>query len=293
MQALLQAMGRGLSSLATPRLWGRWIVLSAMLSWGVMLILSLAIWGIAFSFIYHIPEMRDTGEIELQKWWCLRVFIIPLVDFLAEHWFPSFLIAYYSFDLLVAAFILPEVSRKVAGLKYPDLLISGEEKSASIPWRSFVVCLFVITPAMLLLSAATDDSSWMAYVSGSLWVLVYFVSLIWLPRQFLFPACLAFRATQAEKEEIRRRCLWPLFMLALLCDLCSIVPYDICLLFLPDFVWEWEFIRLPLDRLLILALLRPLLPILYALSSVHYCLETLRQSRGGSLTPKMAPEGRP
>ncbi|MDR1888535.1 MAG: hypothetical protein LBQ81_04035, partial [Zoogloeaceae bacterium] len=77
--------------------------------------------------------------------------------------------------------------------------------------------------------------------------------LAWLNRKSFVFACLLAYATETEKREIHRRHAKPLFVLGLILALLAYLP-----------------------------ILNLLTPGFAALAYIHYCLEALRQLRGGA-----------
>jgi Na+/proline symporter len=145
--------------------------------------------------------------------------------------------------------------------------------------------------------------------------------LPWFNRKLFVPVCLALHATKAEKEEICRRHSGALFMLGILCLLYGFIPGLLVLLLV--FIYlavqakkakneaarhdhAKAFFMLGLACLLcifvlgmgflaspdfVLKFLAPAFELLLQLSTAtfaalaysHYCLEALRQLRGGAL----------
>lgn len=236
MAKVFQALMRSFASLARPGLW-RYLLAPACCS--LLLWLALAAFGLGelVAWLLASPPMRWVAGWGLD--W-LATFMAYLVA-----WTVVFVLAYLTTAMIAALFVLPWLLQKVAAREYPELGALGKDSFAAALWNSV---------------AATGGfiAGWLAslplWLIPGLGLILPMLLLAWFNRKTFAFDCLAFHATAAEWQEIRRTHAAPLFMLGLVLALLAHVP-----------------------------LLGLLVPALSALAYIHYCLEALRELRGGAL----------
>lgn len=167
-------------------------------------------------------------------------------------WGAIFVLAYLTTTLIAAVFVLPWLLKKVAAREYPELAMMGKDSFIAALWNSIAATL------LFVLGWFVSLPFWLLPGAG---LLLPLLLLAWLNRKTFAFDCLAAHATEAEMREIRRRHARPLFMLGLTLALLAHVP-----------------------------VLGLLVPALSALAYIHYCLEALRQLRGGALVSVMQGE---
>jgi uncharacterized protein involved in cysteine biosynthesis len=169
-------------------------------------------------------------------------------------WTTILALAYLSAILIAAVFVLPWLLKRVASREYPELASMGKDSFiASLSNSLFATLAFV--------------AGWL--VSLPFWLLpgaglvLSLLIMAWFNRRTFAFDCLAQHATEAESAEIRRCHAHSLFMLGLALALLAHIP-----------------------------LFGLLVPALSALAYIHYCLEALRQLRGGALVSVPREESR-
>ncbi|MGB4468576.1 MAG: EI24 domain-containing protein [Azovibrio sp.] len=206
---------------------------------------SLLLWlGLAwFGLAKLVAWLIDNPPMTLLVSWGL----VWLAHFLAYlgGWLAIFALAYLTTALLAAVFVLPWLLQKVAAQEYPELAALGKDSFVAALWNSLAAtALFVF--------------GWLAslpfWLIPGLGLILPMLLLAWFNRQTFAFDCLAVHATSEEWSVIRRQHAVPLFMLGLVLALLAHVP-----------------------------VLGLLVPALSALAYIHYCLEALRQLRGGAL----------
>lgn len=160
-------------------------------------------------------------------------------------WGVIFVFAYLTTTLIAAVFVLPLLLKKVAAREYPELALMGKDSFIAALWNSVMATLIFAIGWLLSLPF------WILPFAG---LVLPMLLLAWFNRKTFVFDCLAAHATEAEMQEIRRRHARPLFMLGLTLALLAHVP-----------------------------VLGLLVPALSALAYIHYCLEALRQLRGGAV----------
>jgi uncharacterized protein involved in cysteine biosynthesis len=197
-------------------------------------------------------------------WWSVDLFVSWLIEYppfsyldswglvwlahILAHlggWTVILALAYLTATLIAAVFVLPWLLRRVAAREYPELASMGND--------SFIASVLNSMVATLCFSVAWFMSLpfWLLPGAG---LVLSLLLMAWFNRKTFAFDCLAQHATEAENAQIRHRHARPLFILGLTLALLAHLP----------------FIGL-------------LIPALSALAYIHYCLETLRQLRGGAL----------
>lgn len=173
-----------------------------------------------------------------------------LANFLAYlgGWMAIFALAYLTTAMLAAVFVLPWLLEKVAG-EYPELAALGKDSFMAAVWNS------VAATVIFVLGWLASLPLWLIPGLG---LILPMLLLAWFNRKTFAFDCLAVHATAEEWTAIRRQHAGPLFMLGLVLALLAHVP-----------------------------VLGLLVPALSALAYIHYCLEALRQLRGGALVTVM------
>lgn len=183
--------------------------------------------------------------------------LVWLATFLAYlgGWMLIFALAYLTTAMIAAIFVLPWLLEKVAAREYPELAALGKDSFVAAAWNS------VVATGLFILGWFASLPLWLIPGLG---LILPLLLLAWFNRKTFAFDCLAVHATEAEWQDIRRAHAWPLFVLGLVLSLMAHVP-----------------------------LLGLLVPALSALAYIHYCLEALRQLRGGalvSITPQQIQE---
>ncbi|MDR3054045.1 MAG: hypothetical protein LBU53_01380 [Zoogloeaceae bacterium] len=293
-----QALGRSAKSLRAPNVW-LCLLASVAMTAGLWLLFILPIALIAFCMIF----LQPSPEYALFPQW-----FVSVADFFVEYWWiitPPFAYFLSMFNLvLVSVFILPGLLRKVAARQYPDLEKTGVGNFVVFSRYNLVAmcmatgafCLILILIVLMVygLSLFGFDKR----LDTGLFVLlfpiaglVHILPFIWFGCKIFVPNCLNIHASEAEKQKISRQHARPLLILGgmvISADyLLSCVP-DLTGWFLgltgwfpdlPESGWWWLMLADGISGLL--------LPGLLMLVYTHYCLEALRQLRGGALVSVM------
>ena len=159
-------------------------------------------------------------------------------------WMVIFALAYLTTAMIAAVFVLPWLLEKVAG-EYPELAALGKDGFMAALWNS------VVATGIFVLGWLASLPLWLIPGLG---LILPMLLLAWFNRKTFAFDCLAVHATAEEWTAIRRQHAGSLFMLGLVLALLAHVP-----------------------------VLGLLVPALSALAYIHYCLEALRQLRGGAL----------
>jgi uncharacterized protein involved in cysteine biosynthesis len=160
-------------------------------------------------------------------------------------WAVIFALAYLSAAVIAAIFVLPWLLEALAARDYPELARMGRENFAASTWNSLAAAALFVVGWLLSLPL------WLAPGLGFILPLLL---MAWFNRRTFAFDCLSAHATAEESREIRRRQALPLFMLGVALALLAHVP-----------------------------VLGLFVPALTAFAYLHFCLEALRQLRGGAL----------
>jgi hypothetical protein len=263
---VFQALWRSVKNLTSPELWG-WLLLSVGVVLGALMLLAMADQiGLSGNFLqqnwYLVLEskiilLKETGEIELQKWMWLRGLII-FMSWWVEWWFWIVLPMFYGvIMIMVATFILPRLLQKIAARQYPSLILL-DKKNSRTSLRSRLLAVFILTASWQLpmLSGYFGNSLEKIFpepLFGGLFLLLLILPLALFNRWLFTSDCLVAHATEAERQTILRSHAKPLLILGMISFLLFFVPVAGILL----------------------------APCFMAMAYIHYCLEALSQLRNG------------
>jgi uncharacterized protein involved in cysteine biosynthesis len=160
-------------------------------------------------------------------------------------WMTILVLAYLSAAMIAAVCVLPWLLERVATRDYPELARMGRDSFVASLWNSIAATL------MFAFGWLASLPFWLLPGAG---LVLSLLLMAWFNRRTFVFDCLALHATEAESAEIRRHHARPLFMLGLFLSFLGLIP-----------------------------LLGFFVPTLSALAYIHYCLEALRQLRGGAL----------
>lgn len=190
-----------------------------------------------------VQQMMEYPPMTLLVGWGL-VWLANILAYLGG-WMAIFAIAYLTASLLAAVVILPLILNHLSASEYRDVAAMGKDSFVAAAMNSLVASVVFVL-------------AWVATIP--LWLIPGFSLLIplllmgWLNRRTFAYDALSMHATESEWQAIRRDQKTPLFMLGLTMALLAHIP-----------------------------VIGLLVPVLAALSFVHYGLEALRRSRGGAL----------
>jgi len=206
---------------------------------------SLVLWVVLawFGLGELVQVLMDNPPMTLLAGWGL----VWLAHFLAYvgGWMVIFALAYLTTAMIAAVFVLPWLLEAVTGRDYPELAKMGKDSFVSAVINSVLATLIFVV-------------GWVAslplWLIPGLGLILPLLLLAWFNRKTFAYDCLAVHATDEEWRTLRRQHGGPLFMLGLVLALLAHIP-----------------------------LVGLLVPALSALAYIHYCMEALRQQRGGAL----------
>jgi hypothetical protein len=190
-----------------------------------------------------VQAMMDYPPMTLLVGWGL-VWLAHILAYLGG-WMAIFAAAYLSASLLAAIVIMPLMLKHLSETEYRDVAAMGRDSFVAAALNSVLATILFI-------------AGWLLTIP--LWLIPGFSLLIplllmgWLNRRTFAYDALSMHATAGEWQEIRSRQKAPLFMLGLTMALLAHIP-----------------------------VIGLLVPVLAALSFVHYGLEALRRARGGAV----------
>lgn len=207
MNEVMQALGRTVASLKSPRVWG-YVLAPALFS--LVVSVGLAIWGLGAMVQY----MLDYPPMSLLIGWGL-IWLAYILAYLGA-WLAIFAVAYLLASLLAAVFILPLLLKHLSATEYRDLAVLGQDSFAAATVNSLWAAILFVLAWILTLPL---------WLIPGFSLLIPLLLMAWLNRKTFAYDALSQHATDSEWAMLRVQHKLPMFMLGLTMALLAHIPF--------------------------------------------------------------------